>query len=76
MVTYNLYQIQPELNEDDFVYVVAASIRDALAKYKVWLANAINADRAESDTEPPAEPSDLPDPEYVFLLTNEYSLVL
>lgn len=74
MPEVNLYQIEGVDCDGEMVYVVAANIRDALAKYKGWIVESIN-----SDLEPGSEPvvqGDIEDPVSIMMIGNQYQLVL
>lgn len=68
----NLYQIESIDWEDEFVYVAAKNIRDALAKYKNFIVECVNADSESA----PITPADVEDPISVLHLANQYNLVL
>ena len=77
----NLYVIEEDQEYEDEVftmnyYVTAPNIREALAKWKSYVASTINDDVRGAGGEPDTLPSDVNDPLSITLVAVEPELVL
>ena len=77
----NLYYLEESQEIDDEVcivgtYVTAPNIREALAKWKQWIASQLNEDVTASGGKPNFLPSDIADPISIQLEALEEDLVV